>query len=58
MTYQAKPQLKINTTGFAFRDFMIKIATSEKFDSFIMFMILGNTFVLMLKWYAMSEFAS
>lgn len=58
MTYQAKPQLKINTTGFAFRDFMIKIATSEKFDSFIMFMILGNTFVLTLKWYAMSEFAS
>lgn len=53
MTYQAKPSIKVNTTGFAFRDFMINIATSEKFDQFIMAMILGNTFVLSLKWYAM-----
>jgi len=55
MTYQAKPRIKINSTGKKMRDFMIKIATHPKFDQFIMLMILANTFVLALKWYAMPE---
>lgn len=36
---------------------MIRICTNEKFDSFIMFMILANTFVLALKWYDMPVWA-
>ena len=34
---------------------MVKISAHEKFDKFIMFMILANTCVLALKWYAMPD---
>jgi voltage-dependent calcium channel R type alpha-1E len=53
MTYQAKPRIKFNSTGRRLRDTMIRIATHPKFDQFIMLMILSNTIVLAIKWYAM-----
>jgi len=51
MTYNAKPLLKINTTGQRFNDFMISIVQNAKFDGFIMTCIIGNTMLLALKWY-------
>jgi hypothetical protein len=42
-------------TGSACRDLFIKIVEHWLFDGFIMACIIGNTFVLMIKWYAMSD---
>lgn len=55
MTYQAKPVVKTNLTGSCVRDFMIRIALHPAFDQFIMIMILMNTLVLGIKWYAMPD---
>jgi hypothetical protein len=41
-------------TNRRFRDTMIKICNSSKFDNFILLMILANTLSLTLKWYGIS----
>ena len=51
MTYNTKPEVKINTTGQRFVDLMFRISQNPKFDLFIMIMILANTFLLAMKWY-------
>jgi hypothetical protein len=55
MGYQADPIFKQTLTGNEFRDYFIKIAEHWLFDAFIMFCIIANTIVLMIKWYAMSD---
>lgn len=55
MGYQAKPLFKQQLTGSGFRDMMIKLVDHWMFDTFIMSCIIANTFVLMMKWYGMSE---
>jgi hypothetical protein len=54
MGYEAVPIFKQQLTGQSFRDFFIKMCEHWLFDGFIMFCIIANTFVLMIKWYAMS----
>ena len=53
MGYQAEPVFKQQYVGSFMRDLMIKVQEHWIFDSFIMFCIIANTFILMLKWYAM-----
>ena len=55
MGYQAVPIFKQQLTGHTVRDFFIKLVENWIFDSFIMFCIVANTVVLMIKWYAMSD---
>ena len=55
MGYQALPEFKQQLTGSMVRDFFIKVAQHYVFDGFIMGCIIANTFVLMIKWYAMSN---
>lgn len=41
-------------TGASCRDAFIRFVEHWLFDAFIMGCIIGNTIVLMIKWYAMS----
>jgi hypothetical protein len=54
MAYSANPVLKQQMTGNFFRDSIIMFCDNAKFDGFIMGCIIGNTIVLMIKWYGMS----
>jgi hypothetical protein len=51
LCYSAKPRISTPFTQKRFRDGMIKICNSSKFDNFILLCILGNTMSLTLKWY-------
>lgn len=53
--YNAKPSITTPFTNQRFRDLMISICNSSKFDNFILVMILGNTLSLTLKWYGQSK---
>jgi len=55
LCYNSKPRITTPETGAKFRDNMIKICNSSKFDNFILLMILGNTLSLTLKWYGQSK---
>jgi hypothetical protein len=49
--YSAKPSISTPKTNQKFRDLMIDMCDSKKFDNFILLCILGNTLSLTLKWY-------
>jgi hypothetical protein len=55
MGYQASPVYKQGLTGERLRDAAIKLVQHRMFDLVILGCIVGNTLVLMLKWYAMGE---
>lgn len=55
LCYKTEPKIRTPETGARFRDRMIKICNSTKFDNFILVMILGNTLSLTLKWYGQSK---
>lgn len=56
LCYTRKPNITTPISGTAkFRDSMIRICNSQKFDTFILVMILCNTVSLTLKWYGQTK---
>jgi len=55
LCYNTKPMITTPLTNRRFRDTMIKICNSSKFENIILLFILGNTLSLALKWYGQSK---
>ena len=55
MSLKSKPKGKAEAKMNPIRECCIKIVEHKKFDTFIMFCIIGNTFVLSFYWYMQSK---